>query len=156
MAGKNEIEMDSTYNEGNEGKFFVVETKRIKFINLWLQYEKNVYSGKLDDIVHKYNNTYHKTTKMKPLNVKQSAYIDSSKEINDKDHKFKINDFLEYQNIKTFLQKALFQIGLKEFLLSKKLLKTLLLVILKAKKLPGRFMKKNFKKQIKKSLELKK
>ena len=67
---------------------------------------------------------------------------------------------LEYQNIKTFLQKAMFQIGLKKILLLQKL-KVLfrghmLLVILKAKKLLERFTKKNCKKQIKKNLELKK
>ena len=67
---------------------------------------------------------------------------------------------LEYQNIKTFLQKAMFQIGLKMFLLLQKL-KTLfrghmLLVILKVKKFLGHFTKKNCKKQIKASLELKK
>ena len=67
---------------------------------------------------------------------------------------------LEYQNIKTFLQKAMFQIGLKKFLRLKKL-KTLcrghvLLVILMENKFLKLFTKKNFKKQIKKSLELKK
>ena len=67
---------------------------------------------------------------------------------------------LEYQNVKGFLQKAMFQIGLKKFLWLKTL-KTLccghmLLVILKAKKLLESFTKKNWKKQIKKSLELKK
>ena len=66
---------------------------------------------------------------------------------------------LEYQNIKTFLEKAMIQIGLKTFLLLKKL-KTLfrghmLLVILKTKELLQRFTKKDCKKQIKKSLELK-
>ena len=66
---------------------------------------------------------------------------------------------LEYQNIKTFLEKAMFQIGLKTLLWLKKL-KTLfgghmLLVILKTTKLLQRFMKKDCKKQIKKSLELK-
>ena len=66
----------------------------------------------------------------------------------------------EFQNIKTFLQKAMFQIGLKKFLLLQKL-KILfrghmLLVILKAKNLFEHFTKKNCKKQIKKSLEFKK
>ena len=66
----------------------------------------------------------------------------------------------EFQNIKTFLQKAMFQIGLKKFLLLQKL-KILfrghmLLVILKAKNLLEHFTKKNCKKQIKKSLEFKK
>ena len=39
----------------------------------------NVYIDKLDDIVNKYNNTYHKTIKVKPVDVKSSIYIDSSK-----------------------------------------------------------------------------
>ena len=45
---------------------------------------------------------------MKPVDVKSSTYIDSSKETNDKDPKFKIGDaLLEYQDIKTFFQKAM-------------------------------------------------
>ena len=51
---------------------------------------KNLYIHKLDDIVNKYNNTYHSTIKMKPVDVKSNTYIDSSKEINDKNPKFKI------------------------------------------------------------------
>ena len=38
---------------------------------------KNVYIDKLDDIVNEYNNTYHKTIKMKPADVKDNTYIDS-------------------------------------------------------------------------------
>ena len=55
-----------------------------------LQYQKNVYIDKLDDIVNRYYNTYHSSIKMKPSDVKSSPYIESSKEINDKDPKFKI------------------------------------------------------------------
>ena len=40
---------------------------------------KNVYVYKLDDIVNKYNNTYQRTIKMKPVDVKSNTYIDSSK-----------------------------------------------------------------------------
>ena len=39
---------------------------------------KNMYIDKLDDIVNKYNDTYHSTIKMKPVDVKQSTYVDSS------------------------------------------------------------------------------
>ena len=66
----------------------------------------------------------------------------------------------EYQNIKTFLQKALFQIGPKKFLWLKKVKALfcghMLLVIVKGKKLLEHFTKKNCKKYIKRSLELKK
>ena len=55
---------------------------------------KNLYIDKLYNIVNKYNNTYHSTIKMKPVDVKSNTYIDSSKEINDKDPKFKIGDIV--------------------------------------------------------------
>ena len=45
---------------------------------------QKVYIDKLDDIVNEYNNTYHRTIKMKPANVKDNTYIDLKKEINDK------------------------------------------------------------------------
>ena len=77
---------------------------------------KILYIDKLDDIVNKYNNTYHDTIKMKPVDVKSNTYIDSSNEINDKNPNLKLVIMFEYQNIKTFLQEAMFQIGVKKFL----------------------------------------
>ena len=53
---------------------------------------KNVYIDKLNDIVNKYNNTHHSTIKMKPTDLKTDTYIESSKEINNKNPKFKIGD----------------------------------------------------------------
>ena len=67
-----------------------------------------MYIDKLDDIVNKYNNKYNVSNKMKPADVKWNTYIDSSKEINNKDPKFRIGD-------------VTFQIGLKKFLWLKKL-----------------------------------
>ena len=40
---------------------------------------KNVYINKLDDIVNKYNSTYHRATKMKPVDIKGNTYIDFNK-----------------------------------------------------------------------------
>ena len=111
-------------------------------------------------IVNKYNNTYHSTIKMKTVDVKSNTYIDSSKELIIEIWNLKLVILLEYQNTKTFFQKAMFQIGLKRFLWLKKLkpllLRHMLLVIVKEKKLLERFMKKIYKKRIKESLELKK
>ena len=73
---------------------------------------KNMYIDKLDHIVNKYNNAYHRTIKVKPVDVKPSTHIDSSKEINDEDPKFKIDDITRISN----LQNAMFQIGLKKLL----------------------------------------
>ena len=39
---------------------------------------KNVYMDKLDDIVNEYNNRYNRIIKMKPVNVKDNTYIDST------------------------------------------------------------------------------
>ena len=53
---------------------------------------KNVYINKLGDVVGEYNNTYHRTIKMKPIDVKNNTYIDFKKEVNDKYPKFKVGD----------------------------------------------------------------
>ena len=121
---------------------------------------KNVYIDKLDDVVQKYNNTYRSTIKKKPVIAKSTTYINSSKESNDKDPKFKIGDFVRISKYKSIFAKGYVPIRSEEVLWLKKL-KTLrrgnmLLVILKAKKLLERLTKINCKKQIKKSLEWKK
>ena len=67
---------------------------------------KNVYTNKLDDIVNKYNNTYHSTIKMEPVDVKSNAYIDSSKEINNKDPKLNIDIFLRISKYKNNFAKG--------------------------------------------------
>ena len=97
---------------------------------------------------------------MKPVDVNRSMYTDLNKEHNNKSPKFKIGNvrISKYENI--FGKKITFQISLTKFLWLKKL-KTLchghmLLVILVEKKLLECFSKKNYKKQIKKSLDLKK
>ena len=65
---------------------------------------KNVYIDKLDDIVDECNNTYHRTIKMKPIDVKDNTYIDFGKEVNYNDPKFKVGDHVrisKYENIFT-------------------------------------------------------
>ena len=54
--------------------------------------------------------------KMNPVVVKSSTYIGSSKEINDKDPKFKIGDIVRASKYKNILQKVTLQISLKRFL----------------------------------------
>ena len=65
-----------------------------------------MYIDKLDDIVRKYNNTYHRIIKMTPVDVKSSTYIDSSKELNDEDPKFKIADTVRISKHKTIFTKS--------------------------------------------------
>ena len=64
------------------------------------------YIDKVDDIVNEYSNTYHRTIKVKPVDVKWSTYIDSSKEINNKDPKFKIGDIVRISSYKNIFTKG--------------------------------------------------
>ena len=68
------------YSIHNEEKSVVVErfirklkTKTYKYMT---SVSKNMYINKLDDIVNECNNTYHRTIKMKPVDVKNNTYID--------------------------------------------------------------------------------
>ena len=83
------------YSTHNEGKSVVAERfiriLKNRIYKYMTSVSKNVYIDKLDDIVKKYDNTYQIRIKMKLVDVKLSTYIDSSKEINDKDPKFKID-----------------------------------------------------------------
>ena len=49
---------------------------------------KNMYINKLDDIINKYNNTFHSTIKMKLVDVKSRAYINFDKKNNKEGPKF--------------------------------------------------------------------
>ena len=51
---------------------------------------KNVYIYKLCDTVKEYNNTYRTSIKMRPVDVKDNAYTDFGKEVNNKGPKFKV------------------------------------------------------------------
>ena len=64
-----------------------------------------MYIHKLNGIVNKHNNTYHSTVKMKADDVKSSTYIDSSKEINDKDLNFKVGDGVKISKYKNIFAK---------------------------------------------------
>ena len=99
----NNIETYSIHNEGTSvvAERFVrtLENKIYKYMILT---SKIVYIDKLDDIVNKYNNTYHITIKIKLVDIKPSMYIDFNKENNKEDPKFKVGNhvrILKYKNV---------------------------------------------------------
>ena len=103
------------YSTHNEGKSLIAErfirTLKNKIYKCMTSVPKNVYIDKSDDIVNKFNNTFHSTIKIKPVDAKSNTYIDSSKEINYRDPKFKIGGIVKiskYENM--------FQIDLKKVL----------------------------------------
>ena len=108
--------MNSTHNEG---KSVVVERfiriLKNKIYKYMISISENVYINKLDDIVNKYNNTYHNTIKMKPVDGKPSTYIDSSKEINNKDPKFKIGDIVRISKYKNIFAKGCVELDLSNY-----------------------------------------
>ena len=65
-----------------------------------------MYIDKLDDIVNEYNNTYDRTIKMKPIDVKDNTYINIGKEVNDKDPKFRVGDHVRKSKYKHLFAKG--------------------------------------------------
>ena len=99
--------MHSTNNEGTsviaERFIKILKNKIYKYMTL---ISKNVYIDKLDDIPKKYNNTYHTSIKMKPVDVKDNTYIDFEKEVNDKNPKFKVGDHVRISKYKNIFAKG--------------------------------------------------
>ena len=97
----NDIAMYSTHNEGKsvvaERFIRTLKNKNYKYMT---SISKNVYVDKLDDIVDEYNNTYHRTIKMKPIDVNENTYINIDKERNDNDPKFKVGDHVKISKFK--------------------------------------------------------
>ena len=94
----------------NEGKSVIAErfirTLKTKIYKYMTSVSKNEYIDKLDDIVDEYNNTCHRTIKMKPVDVKGNTYIDFKKEVNDKDPKFKVGDHVRISKYKNIFAKG--------------------------------------------------
>ena len=99
------------YSTHNEGKSVVAErfmkTLKSKIYKYMTSISKNVYIDKLDDIVNEYNNTYHRTIRMKPIDVKDNTYINIGKEVNDKDSKFQVGDHVRISKYKNIFAKGL-------------------------------------------------
>ena len=104
---KNDIDTNSTHNEGKSviaGR--IIRTLNNKIYKYMTSISKNVYIDKLD-LDDKYNNTYCRTIKFKPVDVKLNTYINSSKKTNNQDPKFKIGDIVRISKyIKTVFAKG--------------------------------------------------
>ena len=117
--------MYSTHNEGKS----VIAARFIRTINnkiykYMTSISKNVYIDKLDDIVKKYNNTYHTSFKMKRVDVKDNTYIDFKKEVNDKNPKFKVGDHVRISKYKNIFAKGYVPNWSEEIFIIKKIQNT--------------------------------
>ena len=100
---KNDREMYSTYNEGKPvAAERFIRTLKNKTFKYMTSISENVHIDKLDGIVNKYIHTYHSTIKIKSVEVNSDTYINSCKELNDKDPKFKIGDIVRISKQKYF------------------------------------------------------
>ena len=102
----NDISMYSTYNEGRSvvAERFI-RTSNNKINKHMTAISKNIYFDALDDIVDKYNNAYHRTIKMKPVDVGDDSFAEYNEESNEKDPKFKVGDHVRISKFKNVFAK---------------------------------------------------
>ena len=60
----------------------------------------------IQHIMKEYKNTYHRTIKIKPIDVKDNTYINIGKTVNDKDLKFKVDDHVRISKYKIIFAKG--------------------------------------------------
>ena len=151
------------YSTNNEEKSVVAErfirTLKSKIYEYMTSISKNVYIDKLNAIVNKYDNTYHTTIKMKPINVKGNTYINTNKEINYNYPKFKVSDYVRISKYKNIFAEGYMPNWSEEVFVVDKIKNTVswtyVINDLTVKKLLVDFTKMNFKKLIRKNLGLK-
>ena len=98
------------YSRYNEGKSVVAErfirTLKNKIFKHMTAISKNVYFDVLDDIVNKYNNTVHRTIKMKPIDVTSDSYAEYNEDSNVTKPKFKVGDHVRISKYKNVFAKV--------------------------------------------------
>ena len=104
---ENHIEMYSTCNEG---KSVVAErfirTLMNKIYKHMAAVSKIVYFDVLDNIVNKYNNTFHRTIKMKPIDVKSNIYAEYNVDSCKKSSKFNVGEHVRVSKYKNIFAKG--------------------------------------------------
>ena len=102
----NNINMYSTYNEGKSAVAEIfVRTLKNKFYKHMAAISKNVYFDVLDDIVDEYNSAYHKTIKMKPVDVGDDSFAEYNEKSKEKDPKFKVGGYVRISKLKNVFAK---------------------------------------------------
>ena len=102
----------------------------------------------LDSIVDKYNNTYHNSIKMKPIDVKSKSHAEYNVDYNDKDPKFKIGDHVRISRHKKVSAKEYAPHWSEEVFVIKKVKNTVLwtyvIMDLNSEDIVGTFYEKEF------------
>ena len=101
------IEIYSTYKEEKSvvaEKF--IRTMKNKIFKHMTAISKNVYFDVLDDIANKYNNTVHRTMKIKPIDVTSDSYAEYNEDSNVRKPKFKVGDRVRISKYKNTFAKG--------------------------------------------------
>ena len=154
----NNIEMYSTYNEE---KSVVAErfirTLKNKIFKYMTAISKHVYFDALDDIVDKYNNTVHRTIKVKPIDVMDDSYAEYNEDFNKKDPKFKVGDHVRISKYTNIFAKGYTQNWSEEVFVVSKIKNTVLWAYvindLNGEEIIGTFYEKGLQKNKNKNLE---
>ena len=103
----NNIEMYSTFNEGKSivAERFIRTLKNKTFKHM-TAISKNVYFHVLNDIVNKYNNTIHRTIKMKPTDVTDDSFAEYNEDFNKEGPKFKVGEHVRISKYKNIFAKG--------------------------------------------------
>ena len=119
-----------------------------------------MYIDKLDEIVNKNNNAYHRTSKMKPVDVKSSTYVDFNKENNMEDPKFKVGNHVRISKYKNVFAKGYSPNWSEEIFVIKKVKNTASWICivsdLKGEEIVGTFYEKGLQKTNKKEFRVEK
>ena len=153
--------MYSTYNEG---KYVVPErfirTLKNKSFKHMTAASKNVYFDVLHDIVNKYNNTVHRSIKMKPIDVTSDSYAEYNEDFNKKDPKFKVGDHVRISKYKNIFAKGYTPNWSEEVFVVIKIKNTVLWTYvisdLNGKKIAGSFYEKELQKTSQEKLRIEK
>ena len=102
----NNIAMYSAYNERKSvvpERF--IRTLKNKIYKHMTAISKNVCYDALDNIVNKYNNTVHRTIKIKPIDVTNNSFLEYNEESNKEYPKFKVGDHVRISKFKNIFAK---------------------------------------------------
>ena len=155
------VEMHSTYNEGKsvDAERFI-RTLKNKIYKHMTAISKNVYFDVLNDIVDKYNNTYHKTITMKPIDVGDDSFAEYNEESNEKDPKFKVGDHIRISKYKNIFAKDYKPNWSEEIFIIKKIKNTVpwsyVISDLNGDEIVGSFYEKELQKTNQKQFRIKK
>ena len=153
--------MYSTYNEGNSviAERFI-RTLQNKIDKHMTAISKNVYFDVLNDIVDEYNNTYHKTIKMKPIDVTSDSFAEYNEKSKQKEPKFKVGNHVRISKFKNVFAKGYTPNWSEEIIVAKKIEKTVpwIYVIsdLNGEKIVGSFYEKELRKTNQKDFKIEK